>query len=124
MTDTEKKARIAEQIRTQAVSGKISCASALTMARAAGIPTSQMAGIADDQSVRITGCRLGLFGKKAPPPCHREDKRLVVSHATKGAISCSALHRLSRSESRSPLRLAAACNALGIRITDCELGVF
>jgi hypothetical protein len=66
MHEIEKKAL--EQARREARDGRITCAKALAVAKAAGFPAARMGRLLDSGGIKIIKCQLGCFGWKKLDP--------------------------------------------------------
>lgn len=53
-----------KKVLALAQNGKISCAQALALAGAAGVPAAEVGRAADAAGVKIANCQLGCFGKE------------------------------------------------------------
>lgn len=82
-------------------------------------------------NLRIARCQLGLFGyaprKRIVRPAPDVDAGLataVRSALVDGRLPCKTAWSLATRHQCSRLNVAEACEALGIKITDCQLGAF
>jgi hypothetical protein len=53
--------KIAEEIRKNAVNGRLPCAAARRIAEELSVPYKEVGGTADELKIKITGCELGCF---------------------------------------------------------------
>ncbi len=129
--DTVLHPHLAEQVKTQVLDGKISCAEAHNIAQESGVAPIEVGKTIDLLEIRISQCQLGLFG-------HSPQKRIVAPAATvaselqhaieeatdSGGLSCSAAWKLAEQFHLSKLDIASACEALKVKISSCQLGTF
>lgn len=123
--------RIADAVRAEAGEGHVSCASAHKLAAELQTTPEVIGFHLDMAEARITKCQLGLFGygekKKIVKPAASVDGELAkaLSGATAGGrLACSAAWGIADRFRMSRLEVACACEALGIRISPCQLGAF
>ncbi|MCX7678176.1 MAG: hypothetical protein N2316_03065, partial [Spirochaetes bacterium] len=85
----------------------------------------------DFLAIKITKCQLGLFGygkvkKIIKPaehvPTHLYELLIEVAHDNR--ISCKALWDVANRAGIAKFEAACACEKLGIKITECQLGAF
>ena len=128
---TELNSRIAEQIKAYAVDGRISCAAAHKIAEDLQVSAREVGVTIDLLEIRINLCQLGLFGRS------REGKIVVpakevspkVQQALEEALdekglSCFAAWKLAEQFAMTRLEISSACEALGIKLSRCQLGTF
>lgn len=123
---------IADKIRSRDNQGRISCAAAHEIARQYGCPPIQVGKNIDLLEKRINKCQLGLFGygtqkgkaveSSAMVP---QDLETVIRAAVDGdRISCKAVWDLANQSGVTRMDVACACEALGIKVSSCQLGAF
>jgi len=115
--------------------GMLPCAAAFRIAAELGVEPSSVGQAADEMDVRLNRCQLGLFGYG---PKAEGRHRIVQPAATVEAGLAQAIHD-GLAQGRLPCRVAweiaaalnvpkmdvaAAAEALGIRIAHCQLGAF
>ncbi len=121
---------IAEALRNAAEKGSLSCAAA---ARLADFLRKDMGVIGmhmDLLEIQLTRCQLGLFGYPqgrivnaayAVPP---DLERAIRSVLRDGRLPCLASWEIARRFDMPKMEVAAACEALKIKIKPCQLGAF
>ena len=123
--------RIAARIREKASEKRLSCAEAHSIAETLNVPPADVGAAIDLLEVRITKCQLGLFG-------HGREKNIPVlsgeiepgmesairSALVNGRLTCAAAWEISRRFGVSKAMVAAASEALKIKISACQLGTF
>jgi len=123
--------RIAEAVKQKMANGKITCAAAHEIARDLKVSPGEVGVSLDLLEVRINECQLGLFGyrpqRKVVTPAQSvapemEDavREAIVNHR----ISCLACWEIARRFGTARMYVAAACEALGVKIVSCQLGSF
>jgi hypothetical protein len=130
--DTKIDANIARAIAEKENDGRITCAAAHAIAQQFGV-TAQSVGINIDLlEKRIHHCQMGLFGhgrkrtkKIDPAPRVSQELEKAIAHAMQGdRITCEAAWRVAKQMGITRLELGAACEALQIKVKQCQLGAF
>lgn len=123
---------IANAIAAKEKDGHITCAAAHAIAKKLNCPPPTVGVNIDLLEKRIRRCQLGLFGyglKKAK----RVKPAAMVTQELEGAIrgamtgdriTCKASWDLAKKLGLTRLEMSSACEALGIRISKCQLGAF
>jgi hypothetical protein len=112
--------------------GRITCAAAFTIAKNHACSPQVVGMTIDLLEKRIRRCQLGLFGygsknKKAVKPLAMVTNNLktAIRTAMEGdRISCLAAWEVARKMSLTKLEVSSACEAMGIKISKCQLGAF
>lgn len=123
---------IADKIRSKDNQGRITCAAAHEIARQYGCSPIQVGKNIDLLEKRINKCQLGLFGygtqqgkaveASATVP---QDLETAIRHAVDGdRISCKAAWDVAIQSDVTRMDVACACEALGIKVSSCQLGAF
>ena len=123
--------KIAAALKEMARDGEISCAATHKIARDLRLDPLE-AGVAIDLlEYRIKKCQLALYGyipnKKIVRPADTVSPELAkaIRAATdQGRLSCLACWQLAKALGFSKMDVAAACEALEIKICRCQLGAF
>lgn len=122
---------LAGAVRERAENGKITCAAAFAVSRAAGAPPAEVGFTIDSLDIRITECQMGLFGyrprKKIVRPAGSVSEKMAA--AIRGAmkenrLSCVSAWKLADEFGVGKMDVSAACEALKIKIGACQLGAF
>jgi hypothetical protein len=115
--------------------GKLRCAEAHALAAALGVEPLAVGRAADAAGVRVSHCLLGLFGygpksegkHKIVQPMESVPQevadRLRAAAGPEG-ISCLAVWCVADDLSMGRLKVSGAVEALGLRVSDCQLGCF
>ncbi len=107
------------------------CAVAFAVAKEAGRTPEEVGRTADLLGVRLSKCQLGLFGympeKKRVAPAKHVDATLeqAISEALQeGRLPCKAAWKIAEGLGVSKMSVSAACEALKIKVSACQLGAF
>lgn len=129
--DRKPKEETAKLVRERASGGDLPCAVAFSIAHELKAPAEEIGFTADSLEVRIVKCQLGLFG-------YRPQKRIVkpaasVASALKQSIleglindrlPCMAAWEIAERLSLPKMEVSAACEAMKVKISPCQLGSF
>jgi hypothetical protein len=124
---------IAAALAESAPEGRITCVEAHAVARRLGVTPAKVGDTADMVECRIIHCQMGLFGYKpekkivkpaeeVPPDLRRRLDAAVAAGG--GKVECAMLWRIAADFSLEKMAVAAACEALGIKIVRCQIGAF
>lgn len=123
--------QLAAAIKAAAKHGTLFCAAAFDIAASHAAPPALVGAALDADKIRITHCQLGLFGygekKKVVAPADTiavDLRRAIESHLADGSLTCAAAWEIAESLSLSKIEVAAACEAMKIKIRCCQLGAF
>jgi hypothetical protein len=110
---------------------KVSCAVAFEIADALQILPYEVGKTADLMNFKLTKCQLGLFGylpqKKIVKPQNsvKENIKDAISQSlSQGRLSCQRAWEIASRFNVSKMAVSNACEAMGIKIKDCQLGAF
>jgi hypothetical protein len=125
-------ADIANAIREREKEGRITCAAAHEIARKQDCTPKQVGVNIDLLEKRINKCQLGLFGYGEPKgkaveaasAVPEDFERAIREAATDGRISCEAAWDIADRLERKRIDVACACEAMGIKVSTCQLGAF
>lgn len=129
-------ARIADAIRARLEQGRLPCVAAHATADALGVAPIEVGRTADQLRIRLTSCRLGLYGF----PGHRKgwetgdaaslpvpdglEGALRAARDARGEIGCERLWREAERFSVPLIQVGYLADRLGIKIRRCQLGAF
>jgi hypothetical protein len=127
--------KIKEMISIYPEKGKLPCAVAHYIAAYLNIDPVNVGKVATETRARIYQCQLGLFGygrkgKSAykitgrKVEINQEVIDLIKAGTKEGKISCAVLWKIADSSGIMRPEAGNAADALGIKITPCELGAF
>ncbi|NQU15348.1 MAG: hypothetical protein HQ561_14445 [Desulfobacteraceae bacterium] len=129
--DQKPRSGIAGPLKERATNGEITCASAFGLAADLKESPGEVGVNADLLEIRVTKCQLGLFG-------YRPEKKVVrpsgtISKELEGAVRealidkrlpCRSAWDIAKRFSVGKMEVSSACEALGIKISPCQLGAF
>jgi len=118
-------------VREKVSENGITCAAAHKIAEAFAIDPLEVGKALDLMEIRLHKCQLGLFGykpeKRIIKPAPHVSPALadrLRSASPEGRIACSAVWQVADQFGISRLETAAACEALDLKVTPCQLGAF
>ncbi|MEZ4525448.1 MAG: hypothetical protein R2941_05945 [Desulfobacterales bacterium] len=122
---------VADALKSKVKDGRVSCAAAHHLARDLKVSPALVGVALDLARYRINKCQLGLFGywpekRIVKPALHvaPELEKAIRAALKNSRLSCSDAWELAEKSGLSRLEVAAACEALQIRISSCQLGAF
>ena len=129
--DTKVDEDLKKEILEQVKNSSLSCKKAEEIAGEMGFSLEETGRTIDILNIKITKCQLGLFGygetqkivqsaKEIPP----ELKESITSALENERLSCAAAWEIAGKLNISRMKVAAACEALQIKIKPCQLGAF
>lgn len=125
--DTSIKNEILKRIKNK----KIPCAVAFEIAKALKISPENVGKTADLMNFKLTKCQLGLFGyqpkKKIVKPqyiINADVKDAVSAALVQGRLSCQLAWDIASRLHVNKMTVSSACEAMEIKIKDCQLGAF
>ena len=123
--------RIASAIRIRTQEGDFRCADAFRIAENLGVKPRAMGETADEMQVRIERCQLGLFGYGNPKSIVKpiEELRPGLEIAIReglilGRLPCPVAWAIASRFQIPKIGVSNACETLGVRISQCQLGSF
>ena len=109
----------------------VACAVAHDIADRFGVPPSEVGFTLDTLEIPICKCQLGLFGylpsKRIVKPADEvapELEEAIRRNLTEGRIGCKAAWDLAKAFGIPRMAVSSACEALGIKVSKCQLGAF
>jgi hypothetical protein len=125
-------ADLAQALRNeQEEDGGVSCESAHRLARQQHKAPRESGRALDLMDLRITRCQLGLFGytprKRIVRPAAVVDPTLageIQAALENGRLCCKSAWEIAERLQVKRLAVAEACEALKIKVSDCQLGAF
>jgi hypothetical protein len=122
---------VVQAVKTASKNGKISCAAAHKIARECSVSPKEAGRAIDACEVQITRCQLGIFKHSAEKPAAPPDVELsaeleqaLSAGLVNGRLPCEAAWLVAGRFGLTKPQLGAACDSLGIKINDCQLGTF
>ncbi len=122
---------IAADIKDRAKEGKISCGACFRIVKDRNVLPSRVGKNVDLLEFRIVQCQLGLFGyypeKKIVEPAQvvaPELRDALHDALVDTKIPCAEAWRIAEEFGLSKINVSAACEALKIKVSPCQLGAF
>ena len=129
--DAKPDTSIKNEILKQTKNEKVPCAVAFKIAEALQISPETVGKTADLMNYKLMKCQLGLFGyqpkKKIAKPQDgiKADVKDAVSNAlVQGRLSCKRAWDIASRLHVGKMTVSGACEAMGVKIKDCQLGAF
>jgi hypothetical protein len=129
-------ARLVAEIKSRVLDGTLTCAEAFAVADRAGVSPLDVGRTADVLKVKLSHCQLGLFGYPGrgkgwdrsgaglgPVPDGLE-AAIKRRAGREGRVTCSDLWELAELYGVPKILVGDAADRIGIRIIECQLGVF
>ena len=126
---------IRNRMQDVAVGGFLPCDQAFALSDELSATPMDIGDIATASDVRVSLCQLGLFGygpksegrhRIVEPAEHVSSilRESIESRVQSGRLPCGSAWDIARQLSLSKLEVSAAAEAMGIRISACQLGCF
>jgi hypothetical protein len=122
---------IKNEILKQTKNDKIPCAVAFEIAKALQVSPDAVGKTADLMNFKLTKRQLGLFGyqpqKKILKPqdsIKKDVEDAVYDALVHGRLSCQRAWDIATRLSVSKMTVSGACEVMGVKIKDCQLGAF
>jgi hypothetical protein len=122
---------IAQALRDVAREGKVTCSAAHRVAQILRVPAAEVGKTADLLEFRVIECQMGLFGyspeKRIVKPMENVSGDLlarVEAAAPAGKITCATCWKIARDLGLGKMEVSAACEGLGLKVKDCQIGAF
>ena len=129
--DTKLDTKIAEAITKKLHDGKITCAAAHKIAHELDVSPDSVGVAIDLLEARISTCQLGLYGyspeKRIVEPAENVSQELedaIRNSLVNDRLSCLSSWEIARQLRIPKMNVAAACETLKIKISNCQLGSF
>ncbi len=129
--DRTVKPGLADTLKKTITEDGITCAAAHKVAADAGEPPAEVGVALDFLETPITKCQLGLFGyrpkKKIVEPAENVDpetEAAIRRHLANDRLPCASAWKIAEELGMNKIQVAAACEALRIKISPCQLGAF
>lgn len=131
LSDQKPDPGIVDLLKERAKDGEITCASAFGISADLGVSPDKVGLNADLLEIPVTKCQLGLFG-------YRPKKKIVTPSSDISSDLEEAIHRglvdkrlpcrsaweIAKTFSIKKMAVSSACEALGVKISPCQLGAF
>jgi hypothetical protein len=134
-SDLKPDAIIQIEIKKQANNNRLACRAAFKIAKKLGVTRRQVGETADIINCRLVECQLGLFGYKTNnhtslPEISSEDslpqglKEALRSKLIQQRLKCADCLAIASKFKIPDLTVGELCNAMNIKITECQLKAF
>ena len=122
---------IEEEILKHGKNKEIPCAVAFEIARTLQVSPDAVGMTADLMNFKLTKCQLGLFGYqpqkkivKQPDRVTEDLKNAIADQRVQGRLSCRSAWDIASDLKVGKMKVSGACEAMDVKITDCQLGAF
>lgn len=127
--------RLRQALQHHLEDGKLPCSQAHAIARRLDMEPLIVGFAASELDIRISRCQLGLFGfgpksegkHKIVHPMDEVPERLAArlrASASKHGITCTAVWNVADDLGYQRLEASSAVEAMGLKVTRCQLGCF
>lgn len=123
--------RIADRLKAKVKDGTVSCAAAHAIAEELNVSPKDVGKTMDLMELRIVKCQMGLFGyfpeKKIVRPAESVSPELeaaISEAAAGGRLACRAAWDVADRFGIARMEMAAACEAMGVKVSPCQIGAF
>lgn len=128
---TQIDSKIMQRVAENVINGSLTCKAAHKIATVLCVPPIQVGTAIDLQNGRIKACQLGLFGygetkKVATGKTEISEhlKAALAEAANDNRITCLSAWNVAQSEGVTHIEVGRACEVLGIKVKQCQLGAF
>ena len=122
---------IKNEILKRTKNDKIPCAVAFNISKTLQISPEKVGKTADLMNFKLTKCQLGLFGYqpqkkivKSQDSLNVDVKDAVSVSLVQGRLSCKRAWDIASRLNVSKMTVSSACETMGVKIKDCQLGAF
>jgi hypothetical protein len=122
---------IAGKIKEKVVDGRLPCAVAFKIAEELNIRPAEVGVTLDLLEIKISKCQIGIFGydkenKFAKPMTQLPEKleTAIKQGLTGGKLPCKRAWQIAEMLGLGKMDVTSACDALGIKVSPCQLGAF
>ena len=130
-SDEKPDTSIKNEILNRTKNEKIPCAVAFEISKVLQISPAKVGKTADLMNFKLTKCQLGLFGyqpkKKIVKPqdsINVDVKDAVIDALVQERLSCKQAWDIASRLQVSKMTVSGACETMGVKIKDCQLGAF
>ena len=119
------------KVQEASTNGRITCRQAFAISDQTGKSPASVGTAIDAHQIKIYKCQLGLFGypksKKNIRPTANVPAAVqseIENALTVDRLSCLMAWQIANDMRLSRISIAEACESLGIKISECQLGAF
>jgi hypothetical protein len=127
----EKIGLLEKEIMSRVTDNELSCVAAFEIAGKLNVPAKDIGAAADRLKLKLVNCQLGLFGYKpdkkiikAEETVSAELKAAISNSLEDGRLSCIKAWEIAVKLNIQRFSVSCACETLGIKIKECQLGAF
>ena len=122
---------ISKKVMAESKNNSITCASAFKLAELLGIPYFEVGFYADFLNLKLSKCRIGLFGHgkgvkliKKLDTIDNSIEKSVDTFIDNERLSCENVLKIADELKINPIIVGSVCQTKGIKIKNCCLGAF
>lgn len=122
---------IEEEILKQGKNKEIPCAVAFEIAGTLQVSPDAVGMTADLMNFKLIKCQLGLFGyqpqkkiAKHPDRITEDLKNAIADQLVQGRLSCRSAWDIASGLKIGKMKVSGACEAMDVKIKDCQIGAF
>ena len=122
---------VAKAVMESQSNNEIPCAVAFTLAEDLGVTPEEVGFTIDKHEITIIKCQLGLYGYKpnrkiikSADKVSPELEEAIRTGLVNDRFPCAVAWETAKKFGIRKMEISAACEALGIKITPCQLGAF
>ncbi len=119
------------EVKAAAIDGRMPCPAAFSIAAKLAAVPEEVGRAVDFSEIRISRCQIGLFGYgkgvKMIKPAESVQGDLegeIKAALVDGRITCKKIWAIADARKIPRIDAACACEKLGVKISDCQLGAF
>ncbi len=123
--------KLVDGLRESSKEDSIACGAVFSVIERLQANPAEAGRTLDLLDISIKGCQLGLFGytpnKKIVKPAESVPEDLekeIRSRLSEGRLPCAEAWAIAASRGMSKMNVAAACETLGVKISQCQIGAF
>lgn len=120
-----------DAIRNKSADGALSCALCFTIAGDLQVQPREVGYALDLMDIPIAKCQLGLFGNSPIGKIVRKAESIpeelgkaIKGMLENGRLPCHCSWQLAERFAMPRIKISSACEAMGIKISACQLGAF
>jgi hypothetical protein len=122
---------IASKVKEKSRDGQLPCAVAFKIAEELDISPAEIGVTLDLLEIKISKCQIGIFGydkgNKIAGPMTRIPDKLEITirqNLSGGKLPCANAWQIAEMMGIGKMDVTSACDALGIKVSPCQLGAF
>lgn len=123
--------KIEAELAIKNIEGELPCALAFDVATDLNVTPAEVGVTCDLVNIKISKCQIGLFGyqpNKKPVTAAKEPtaalKEAILSAQTDKRITCQIAWEIAARLKVGKIAVGSACEAMGIKVKDCQVGAF